>query len=163
VAEAQVPFIAMHWRGRSSDMQEHADYGDVVADVAAELDHRMDSLVDAGIQFERILLDPGIGFAKNAADNWEILARLGELRTLGRPILVGASRKSFLGALLGTQDHPTPPRGRDAASAAISALAAASGAYCVRVHEVAATLDAVRVAAAWTASSSSRTSEAPAG
>ncbi|TKA09489.1 dihydropteroate synthase [Actinacidiphila oryziradicis] len=150
VARAGVPYIAMHWRGPSRTMQQREVYRDVVTEVRAELDQRLHALVDAGIAAERIILDPGLGFAKNSAHNWELLRRLDELSSLGRPLLVGASRKSFLGALLATDGSPAPPRARDAATAAVSALAAAAGAYCVRVHEVAETLDAVRVAAAWT-------------
>jgi dihydropteroate synthase len=150
VARAGVPYIVMHWRGPSRTMRQRAVYRDVVSDVRAELGQRLHALVDAGIAAERIILDPGLGFAKNNDHNWQLLRRLDELSSLGRPILVGASRKSFLGALLATDGHPIPPRARDAATAAVSALAAAAGAYCVRVHEVAETLDAVRVAAVWT-------------
>jgi dihydropteroate synthase len=150
VAEARIPYIAMHWRGPSVDMQDRATYGDVVTDVVSELGQRLDALVEAGIDPERIVLDPGLGFAKTAAHNWQLLARLDELAALGRPLLIGASRKAFLGAVLATESGPPPPRARDAATAAVSALAAASGAYCVRVHEVVASLDAVRVAEAWT-------------
>ncbi|HEV3382492.1 MAG TPA: dihydropteroate synthase [Trebonia sp.] len=151
VANARVPYIAMHWRGPSSEMHKHATYQDVVSDVVEELRKRLESLVNAGISLDRIVLDPGLGFAKNAAHNWELLARLEELRALGQAVLVGASRKSFLGRLPGAEHGTRPPSGRDAATAAISALAAAAGAYCVRVHEVKSTLDAVQVAAAWTA------------
>ncbi|MFB7495690.1 dihydropteroate synthase [Streptomyces sp. NPDC056161] len=150
VARAGVPYVAMHWRGPSRTMRRHAVYRDVVSEVRAELGRRLHALVDAGISAERIILDPGLGFAKNGAHNWELLRHLGELSTLGRPLLVGASRKSFLGELPGTDADRSRPRARDAATAAVSALAAAAGAYCVRVHEVAPTLDAVRVAAAWT-------------
>ncbi|MFL4902544.1 dihydropteroate synthase [Streptomyces sp. MMS24-I2-30] len=150
VAWAGVPYVAMHWRGPSRTMRRHAVYRDVVSEVRAELGRRLHVLVDAGISAECIVLDPGLGFAKNGAHDWELLRHLGELSTLGRPLLVGASRKSFLGALPGTDADRTRPPGRDAATAAVSALAAAAGAYCVRVHEVALTLDAVRVAAAWT-------------
>jgi dihydropteroate synthase len=149
VADAQVPYVAMHWRAPSVDMQRHARYGDVVAEVAEELSRRLDAFVEAGMDPRRIVLDPGLGFAKNAAHNWQLLARFDELLALGHPILVGASRKSFLGALLATDDGPAAPDARDVATAAVSALAAAAGAYCVRVHDVRSTLDAVRVATAW--------------
>jgi dihydropteroate synthase len=149
VADAKVPYVAMHWRAPSIEMQRHANYGDVVAEVAGELRQRLDALVDAGVDPERIVLDPGLGFAKRPPHDWRLLAHLDQLRALGRPILVGASRKSFLGALLTTESGTPPPRERDVATAAVSALAAAAGAYCVRVHEVASTLDAVRVAEAW--------------
>ncbi|WP_433566731.1 dihydropteroate synthase [Nocardia sp. CA-151230] len=145
-ADSGVPYIAMHWRAPSDEMYRHAAYYDVVAEVAAELERRLDALVGAGVSFEQIIVDPGLGFAKNAGHNWQLLARLDALHALGRPILIGASRKSFLGRLIG---EGSPPRHRDDATAAVSALAAAAGAYCVRVHNVAPTLDAVRVAAAW--------------
>ncbi|WP_240634089.1 MULTISPECIES: dihydropteroate synthase [Streptomyces] len=152
-AGARVPYVAMHWRGPSRDMQQRAVYADVVAEVAAELRSRLDALLRAGIDRRQLVLDPGLGFAKRPAHNWQLLNRLGELRALGQPVLIGASRKSFLGALPGPGGNTPPPSARDMATAAVSALAAAAGAYCVRVHDVTATLDAVRVAAAWTASS----------
>ncbi|RJK96152.1 dihydropteroate synthase [Vallicoccus soli] len=149
VAAAGVPYVLMHWRGHSERMQELAAYGDVVADVRDELAARLVAVVAAGVEPARVVLDPGLGFAKTAAHNWALLARLGELAALGRPLLVGASRKAFLGALLADPDGtPRPAARRDAATAAVSALAAAAGAWCVRVHDVPGTLDAVRVAAA---------------
>ncbi|MFG2969394.1 dihydropteroate synthase [Streptomyces sp. NPDC048288] len=152
VAGADVPYVAMHWRGHSARMQQRARYGDVVAEVVTELGLRLGALVDAGVDPDRVVLDPGLGFAKNAEHNWAVLGRLHEFRALGRPLLVGASRKAFLGALLadtGTRTPP-PPHARDRATAAVSALAAAAGAWCVRVHDVAATADAVRVARQFT-------------
>jgi dihydropteroate synthase len=151
IAEADVPYVAMHWRGRSLDMQRRAVYTDVVAEVAEELRTRLESLLRAGVDRRRIVLDPGLGFAKLPAHNWQLLNRFDELRALGQPLLVGASRKSFLGALLRTEAGMPTASARDMATAAVSALAAAAGAWCVRVHDVPATLDAVRVAAAWTA------------
>lgn len=151
VASAGVPVVVMHWRGHSRDMQDKADYDDVVADVRAELAQRMDRVVDAGVDPEAVILDPGLGFAKNAEHNWALLAGLPELTGLGRPLLVAASRKTFLGRLLADDQGLRPPRGRDDATAAVTALAAASGAWGVRVHEVPASRDAVRVAAAWQA------------
>ncbi len=151
IAEARAPYIVMHWRAPSREMDRYAVYRDVVADVAAELSRRVETLVDAGVDPTRIIVDPGLGFAKKTAHNWELLSGLHELHNLGYPILVGASRKSFLGALLG-DDRGTPAApDRDAATAAVSALAAAAGAFCVRVHDVGPTLDAVHVAAMWTA------------
>jgi dihydropteroate synthase len=151
-AGAHVPYIAMHWRGPSRGMQQRASYADVVTEVAAGLRARREVLLRAGIDRRQLVLDPGLGFAKTAAHNWQLLHRLGDLTALGQPVLVGASRKAFLGAVLrsGGEDTP-PPAARDRATAAVSALAAAAGAYCVRVHDVPATLDAVRVAAEWTA------------
>jgi dihydropteroate synthase len=149
VRDAGTPFVAMHWRGHSDHMQDLAVYGDVVADVVAELRDGMDRLVEAGVDAEQVVLDPGLGFAKTGAHNWVLLAHLDALRSLGRPLLVGASRKGFLGTLLADADgEPRPTAERDDATAAVSALAAWSGAWGVRVHEVRASVDAVRVVAA---------------
>jgi dihydropteroate synthase len=155
VAEAGVPYVVMHWRAHSSRMQEHAQYDDVVADVSAELCERLDGVVAAGVRPEQVVLDPGLGFAKNAEHNWALLARLDALVALGRPILIGASRKSFLGALLAGDDGPRPVDERDDATAAVSALAAHAGAWGVRVHDVRASADAVRVVARVLAAESS--------
>ncbi|MFG2953665.1 dihydropteroate synthase [Streptomyces sp. NPDC048291] len=154
VAVAGVPYVAMHWRAPSRDMDRHAVYQDVVAEVTAELLCRVEKLTAAGIAPERIALDPGLGFAKRPAHDWELLTRLPALCALGFPVLVGASRKRFIGAALGAygSGEPPPPGMRDAATAAVSALAATAGAACVRVHDVPASLDAVRMAAAWSGS-----------
>ncbi|MEV1052378.1 dihydropteroate synthase [Streptomyces sp. NPDC049887] len=149
VAAAEVPFVVMHWRGFSEDMNNRAVYGDVVAEVAAELRERIDAVVSRGVATERIIVDPGLGFAKQAAHDLALVAHLPELRALGRPLLVAASRKRFLGHVLAHGAAPPPPaRERDAATAAVSAIAAHEGAWAVRVHEVRATADAVRVARA---------------
>ncbi|CAN5148192.1 dihydropteroate synthase [soil metagenome] len=148
VAEAGVAYVAMHWRGHSSDMQGRAVYDDVVDDVAVELLRRADAAVSAGVDPERLLLDPGLGFAKTAAHSWAVLRRLDVLTGLGRPLLVGASRKGFLGSLLADADgSPRPVRERDAATAAVTVLAAQAGAWAVRVHEARSSVDAVRVVA----------------
>ncbi|OIJ68301.1 dihydropteroate synthase [Streptomyces mangrovisoli] len=152
IAAAEVPCVVMHWRSPSTDMYRYAHYGDVVGEVREELLRRVDAFTDAGVALERIVLDPGLGFAKRPEHDWELLSRLPELTALGRPVLIGASRKSFIGsALAGTGGEAVPPAGRDAATAAVSALAAASGAWGVRVHDVPANRDAVRMARAWTA------------
>jgi dihydropteroate synthase len=148
VADAGVPYIVMHWRGHSADMQARADYTDVVAEVGAELRARLDAVIAAGVDIDQIVLDPGIGFAKTAAHNWTLLAHLDRLLDLGRPLLIGASRKSFLGALLAAEDSPRVSDDRADATVAITALAAAAGVWGVRVHEVRANADAVRVVAA---------------
>jgi dihydropteroate synthase len=149
-AETGVPWVLMHWRGHSKDMQALASYEDVVADVRSELLSRVDAALSAGVAESAIVLDPGLGFAKNAEHDWALLCGLDSLLSLGFPVLVGASRKRFLGRLLSEKDGtPRPPDGREDATAAISALAAAAGAWGVRVHEVGASLDAVAVAAAW--------------
>jgi dihydropteroate synthase len=139
----------MHWRGASDRMEELAHYDDVVTDVRHELADRVETLLAAGIGPDRLILDPGLGFAKRAEHNWALLSRLEELHALDLPLLVGASRKRFLGTLLaGPDGQPRPPAERDAATAATSVLAAAAGAWCVRVHDVRPTADAVRVVAA---------------
>jgi dihydropteroate synthase len=154
VAQRRTPYVCMHWRGHSGDMQERAVYGDVVAEVVAELRERLDALDAAGIDLARVALDPGLGFAKTAEHNWEILRRLDELAVLGRPLLVGASRKAFLGRLLADPGTgaPRPAVGRDDAGAAVAALTAAAGAWCIRSHTVRPTLDAVQVAQRWRSS-----------
>ena len=154
VADAGVPYAIMHSRGPSRDMQQRAVYEDVVREVRDELRQRVDAVTAAGVDPAAIIVDPGIGFAKLPHHNWTILARLGEISCLGGaspfPVLIGASRKSFLGRLLaGPDGEPRPAAQRDDATTAISALAALAGAWCVRVHAVAANADAVRVAAQW--------------
>ncbi|MDX2602404.1 dihydropteroate synthase [Streptomyces caniscabiei] len=151
MARAWVPYVLMHWRGHSAGMQANAVYGDVVGEVFRELRLRIDAALEAGVPPDALIVDPGLGFAKEAGHNWELLGRLGEVRALGRPVLVGASRKAFLGRLLAdpTTGQPRPARERDAATAAVSVLAAAQGAWCLRVHDVASTLDVVRVTARW--------------
>ncbi|HEY5186644.1 MAG TPA: dihydropteroate synthase [Actinomycetes bacterium] len=148
VAQARVPYVVMHWRGPSTVMDDLARYGDVVHDVRVELARRLDGAMAAGVDPAYVVLDPGLGFAKDARHNWALLAHLDQLGVLGRPLLVGASRKRFLGSLLGGSAAPPPPE-RDPATAAVSALAAGAGVWCVRVHEPAASRDAVLVAAAW--------------
>jgi dihydropteroate synthase len=150
VANARVPWILMHWRGHSDRMDELARYTDVVAEVRAELLARVDAAVAAGVDSDRLVIDPGIGFAKRAAHNWLLLHRLDALLELELPVMVGVSRKGFLGTLLADVDGKRRPAdGREVASASISALAAAAGAWGVRVHDVAASVDAVLVGAAW--------------
>ncbi|WP_431837504.1 dihydropteroate synthase [Cellulomonas sp. Y8] len=156
VARTGVVYVAMHWRGHADVMDSLAEYDDVVTDVRRELADRVAELRAAGVADHQVVLDPGLGFAKPGSANWPLLARLPELVADGFPVLVGASRKRFLGHLLAGEDGvPVPPERRDAATAAVSALAAASGAWCVRVHEVRGTADAVRVAARWRAAAPS--------
>jgi dihydropteroate synthase len=153
VGPARVPYIVMHWRGHSSGMQDRARYGDVVQEVCDELRKRVDAAADEGVDPSLMVLDPGIGFAKVAEHNWALLARLPEIARLGGsvppfPVLVGASRKSFIGRLLAAGDGtPRPFADADDATIALTALAAAAGAWCVRVHAVRGNADAVRVAA----------------
>jgi len=150
VAHLAVPWILMHWRGPSARMDELAGYDDVVSDVRAELVARVDAAVLAGVDPARLVLDPGLGFAKTGEHNWALLHRLDVLLALGFPVLVGASRKRFLGTVLAAADGTArPPRGRDVATAAVSALAVHAGAWGVRVHDVESSMDAVAVAIAW--------------
>ncbi|MBD0676602.1 dihydropteroate synthase [Streptomyces sp. CBMA156] len=151
VAETGAPFVVMHWRGQSADMERMAVYGDVVRDVVAELTGRVDALLAAGVKEDQLILDPGLGFAKTSEHNWALLGRLDALTALGRPVLVAASRKRFLGTLLAdpATGELRPARERDDATAAVSVLSARAGAWAVRVHDVSGTADAVRVVAAW--------------
>jgi dihydropteroate synthase len=150
VAEAGVPYVAMHWRGHSDRMDELTQYDDVVIDVIRELRARADAAMAAGVDQRRIILDPGLGFAKEADHNWALLKALPNLAAQGFPLLLGASRKRFLGALLaGPDGQPRPVDQRDAATDAVTAVAAAMGVWGVRVHDVAGSGDAVRVAEAW--------------
>jgi dihydropteroate synthase len=149
VADAGVPWVLMHWRGHSREMYSAAVYDDVVTEVCQELSARVDDAVAAGVAPEQLVLDPGLGFAKNAGHNWALLARLDRLVRLGPPVLVGASRKTFLGRLLAAPDGtPRPVEGRESATLALTVLAAEAGAWGVRVHDVAGSVDAVRTVAA---------------
>jgi dihydropteroate synthase len=152
VARLEAPYVLMHWRAHSREMQQHAEYVDVVAEVMDELRRQLETAVAAGIDPERIAVDPGIGFSKTAEQNWDVLAATERLHELGRPVLVATSRKRFLGALLaGPGGELRPPLLRDDATVATSALAAAAGAWCIRAHAVRPTLDAVLVASRWAA------------
>jgi dihydropteroate synthase len=150
IAATGVPFVAMHWRGHSDRMQELAVYDDVVADVAAELRAALERLRAEGVDEEQVILDPGLGFAKTAEHNWTLLRGLGPLQELGLPLLVGASRKSFLGSLLAGPDGVA--RGveqREHASSALHVLLAQAGVWGLRVHDVRAAHDALRALARW--------------
>lgn len=151
VADAGVPWILMHWRSVAADRPHDVpDYGDVVADVRAELLASVDAAVAAGVDPANLVIDPGLGFAKSAEHNWALLRALPELVGTGIPVLVGASRKRFLGTLLADDEgSPRPPDGRETATAVISALAARHGAWGVRVHDVRGSVDALKVVEAW--------------
>lgn len=154
IADLDVACVLMHWRGPSREMQAMAVYDDVVAEVRDELGERLAAAVAAGISPDHVILDPGLGFAKESHHNWLLLRHLDVLSQLGRPLLIGASRKRFLGALLA--DDSGLPRAmdqRDAATDAISAIAAAHQVWGVRVHDVRGSADAVRVAHAWASAS----------
>lgn len=147
VAKSRAVFIAQHWRAHATVMDHQAVYDDVVAEVTAELAGRRDAALAAGIDPTRLVLDPGFGFAKTAEHNWAILHDLDRLKTLGQPLLLGVSRKRFLGELLADPEGPRPVRDRDAATAAITALTAGPGVWAVRTHEVRDNVDAIAVAA----------------
>lgn len=144
VAAAGAGYIGMHTRGDSAGMAALARYGDVVAEVAAELAQRRDAILAAGVAADRLVLDPGIGFAKDASHNWAVLRGWDAFEALGQPLLLAVSRKAFLGRLLGGHDTPLPPSERDDASLALTALFAARGVWGVRVHPVKSHVDAVR-------------------
>jgi dihydropteroate synthase len=145
LATNQVPYIMMHWRGHSTEMMNLTNYDDVVLDVCDELQAQVNNAVSAGVALNRIVLDPGIGFAKTTEQNWPILAQLDELQNLGLPLLIGASRKKFLGELLAKDGVARETDGREAATAAITTLMAAQQVWAVRVHDVKSSADAVRV------------------
>ncbi|WAC92069.1 dihydropteroate synthase [Mycobacterium sp. Aquia_213] len=152
VAEAGVRWVLMHWRSVSSEHPHQAPhYRDVVAEVRSELLASVDDAMAAGVDPAKLIIDPGLGFAKTGQHNWALLHALPELVSTGVPVLLGASRKRFLGTLLaGSDGSPRPPDGRETATAVISALAALHGAWGVRVHDVRASVDALKVVGAWT-------------
>jgi len=155
VADTGVPYVVMHWRGHSSDMYGPAVYTDVVAEVHAELGRRLEAVTDAGVRPDQVILDPGLGFAKLPEHNWKLLASLNRIAEQPGyaepfPLLVAASRKGFLGKLLaGPDGRPRAFSRSDDATIALTALAVAAGAWCVRVHVVPGNVDAVRVATRW--------------
>jgi dihydropteroate synthase len=159
VAAARVPYVVVHWRGHSHDMYSRAVYADVVQEVRDELSRRVDAVVSEGVDPGCIVVDPGLGFGKRPEHNWPLLAGLADIARLAAgtfPVLVGASRKRFLGRLLaGPDGTPRPFSGSDGATVATTALAAEAGAWCVRVHQVRQNADAVRVVAAWQDAASS--------
>ncbi|MEU9467577.1 dihydropteroate synthase [Streptomyces avermitilis] len=161
VAAAGAPFVVMHWRGFLAGGTIRGTYDDIVSEVVDELHARVEAVLEGGIAPDRIVVDPGLGFSKEADHDLTLLAHLDRLRDLGHPLLVAASRKRFLGRVLaGPEGAPPPARERDAATAAVSALAAHQGAWAVRVHEVRATADAVRVARAVEGARSERSAQA---
>jgi dihydropteroate synthase len=150
VAERDAAYVAMHWRGHADTMQQRAAYADVVGEVVGELRRRVDAALAAGVAADRIVVDPGLGFAKTAAHNWTLLRHLPDLDALGLPILLGSSRKSFIGALLADADGtPRPVLDREDANVALTTLAGLLGVWAVRVHEARASVDALKVVARW--------------
>jgi dihydropteroate synthase len=147
VARSKAPYVLTHRRGNASTMDSLAEYGNVAEEVAAELAGLRDKLYASGVRPEQIIVDPGLGFSKNAEQNWELLRNLDVLHGMGHRVLVAASRKRFLGSLLTVAGKAAPPAERDAATAAVTAISAFRGAWAVRVHDVGPSLDAVKVAA----------------
>jgi dihydropteroate synthase len=146
IAASGVAYVCMHWRGHSEDMQSKASYANVVSDVITELRSQLEEAYRTGVAADKVIIDPGFGFAKTAEHNWQLLSRLEEFDVLGRPLLLGVSRKTFLGRLLaGADGSPRPPRQRDDATTALTALLAMRGVWGVRVHSVQASRDAIAV------------------
>ena len=136
-----IQYVVMHWRGHSNQMQENAIYEDVVKDVKEELDNRVSDLINLGVNAEQIILDPGIGFAKDSAHNWQLLKSLERLQMLGYPLLIGASRKRFLGELINNQN----PSDREFATIALTTELARQKVWAVRTHTVKPHKDAIAV------------------
>lgn len=150
-AHAGAVYVAMHWRAHSTRMADFATYdgpGGVVGTVAEELAERLEAVLAAGVDPARVVLDPGLGFAKRGEHNWELLRDLDPVTALGQPVLVGASRKSFLGRLLAEGDEPRPVEQREHAHTAVVAHVARQGVWGVRVHDVRAARDAIAVVSA---------------
>lgn len=146
IASLEGDYIVSHWRGHSDHMNDFATYDDVVGEVRTAIQRRVAELIVWGVDEGRIIVDPGLGFAKTATHNWKLLGNLDRLASLGYPILIGASRKRFLGELL---PGGSSMEDRDPATAVISALAAQAGAWGVRVHDVESTAAALAVWTAW--------------
>jgi dihydropteroate synthase len=146
VAESGVAYVCMHWRGHSEDMQSRASYDDVVVEVIAELASQLENADHAGVAADKVIIDPGFGFAKTGEHNWQLLQRLDEFDVLRRPMLVGVSRKTFLGRLLADADgSPRPPKQRDDATTALTTVLALRNVWGVRVHSARASRDAIAV------------------
>ncbi|MEO6605339.1 MAG: dihydropteroate synthase [Aeromicrobium sp.] len=148
-AKAACPLVLMHWRQHSAVMQDkdHTRYDDLIADIIRELMEQVEAALSAGVDRNHIIIDPGLGFSKTGEQNWSVLANLDAFTELGYPVLIAASRKRFLGELLATEGELRPTDQREGATTAITALSAAAGVWGVRVHEPAASADAVRVIA----------------
>ncbi|GAA2041512.1 dihydropteroate synthase [Yaniella flava] len=149
IAETGARYIVMHNRGNSKTMDELTSYDDLVTDVVAETQQILDTFIAAGVKHEQLIVDPGLGFSKAGEQNWQLLNNLAAFEALGYPVLIGASRKRFVGSMLAEQDdEAVEPRQRDHATAAITAQVADQGVWAVRVHSVIPNLDAVKTVAA---------------
>ena len=145
IAAARIPYVVMHWRGHSDEMSQHATYKKVTKEVRKELSQRIEDLVHRGVDFEQIILDPGLGFAKEPEHNWTLLHEIEELEKLERPLLVGHSRKRFLGELL----NDRPAKAREYATVAVTSLLAERKIWGVRVHDVRSNRDAIETVSRW--------------
>lgn len=143
VADSEASYILSHWRGHSKEMYREADYSDVASEVVAEIKIQVDKAVSAGIDIERIIVDPGLGFAKDMGQNWELVARLNQLKSLGLPILVGHSRKRFLASAVDPEFLEMDNQRRDLATAVLTALLMQHQLWGIRVHNVQASMDAI--------------------
>ncbi|GAA3292103.1 dihydropteroate synthase [Arthrobacter citreus] len=149
IARTGVHYVLMHSRGPVRSSDPHAAYDSVVDDVITELTKIREQFLAAGVAPGQIILDPGLGFSKDGASNWELLRNIDRFNALGHRVLIGASRKRFLGSLLATSGKAAAPLERDGATAAVTALAAFANVWCVRVHNVGPNVDAVKTTAAW--------------
>ena len=145
LATVETPYILMHWRGHSSEMNSLTDYINVTSDVRAELEDQVVDVCHSGVDGNRLVLDPGIGFAKTSEQNWSLLSHLETLQELAFPLVIGASRKKFLGELLAADGVARPVDQREPATTAITTLLAAANVWAVRVHDVRASRDAIEV------------------
>ncbi|UYQ77692.1 dihydropteroate synthase [Glutamicibacter sp. JL.03c] len=149
IAQSGVPYVLMHRRGTAQSMVAEANYENVAAEVIGELRTLRDEFVAKGVAPEQIIIDPGLGFAKDAEHNWALLGSLGAIEELGHRVLIGTSRKRFLGELLAESGSSRPPLERDTATAATTVLAAKDQVWAVRVHDVVGSRDAIEVVKAY--------------
>ena len=149
IADVRVPYVVMHWRGFSDSMQKLAIYEATAKEIRHELADRVEKLTKAGVDIDQIILDPGLGFAKEPDHNWDVLQEIESFEKLKRPLLVGASRKRFLGALLNDGERDRDVKEREAATVAVTTMLAERKVWGVRVHNVRDSRDAIEVVTRW--------------
>jgi dihydropteroate synthase len=149
IADVRVPYVVMHWRGFSDSMQKLAVYEVTAKEVRHELAERIEKLTKAGVEIDQIILDPGLGFAKESDHNWDVLQAIESFEKLKRPLLVGASRKRFLGRLLNDGESDRDVKEREAATIAVTTMLAERKVWGVRVHNVRDSRDAIEVVTRW--------------
>ena len=149
IADVRVPYVVMHWRGFSDSMQKLAVYEVTAKEVRHELAERIEKLTKAGVEIDQIILDPGLGFAKEPDHNWDVLQAIESFEKLKRPLLVGASRKRFLGRLLNDGEGDRDVKEREAATIAVTTMLAERKVWGVRVHNVRDSRDAIEVVKRW--------------